>query len=77
MGRHRKAGLTAACGQVVAGISAEAPTGQRQAWVHVAARRAYTTPAGRIVGQQTVAATRRVLQDPTGRWLVDVGVNAG
>lgn len=70
-------GLTQICGPVVDAVSAEAPSGPRERWVQVSARRAYVEQAGKVVGQRTTAQTRRVLQDSTGRWLVDVGVNAG
>ena len=70
-------GLTSMCGPAVAVVSPDAPTGPNLRWVSVTARRAYVNRAGQIVGQQNISQTRRVLQAPDGRWLVDVQVYAG
>lgn len=71
------AGLTSVCGSVRASVSAEAPSSAGTRWVVILARRAYVNRAGKIVGQQNLAETRRVLQGADGRWLVDVAVTAG
>lgn len=71
------AGLTSVCGPVRASVSAEAPSSAGTRWVVILARRAYVNRAGKIVGQQNLAETRRVLQGADRRWLVDVAVTAG
>ncbi|MET3803968.1 hypothetical protein ABIB25_000954 [Nakamurella sp. UYEF19] len=72
-----KAGLTSICGPVQATESTDAPTADGMRWVSLLTRRAYVAGNGKIVGQQNLAQTRRVLRASNGQWFVDISVNAG
>lgn len=75
--RTQAAGLTSSCGPITAYEAAEAPQTDEARWVNLSARQAFVNRAGKIVGQQTITQTRRVLRAPDGRWLVDIEVTAG
>lgn len=75
--RTQAAGLTSRCGPISASEPEEAPQSDSVRWITMAARQVMTNKAGKIVGQQTITQTRRVLLAPDGRWLVDVEVTAG
>lgn len=70
-------GLTPICGPVSAIVSPDAPAVGNARWVLITTRRAYVIAGGTIKGQQQVSRTRRLLQAPDGRWLVDAEVTAG
>lgn len=70
-------GLTPTCGPVTAVVSPDAPVGDNWVWVQMTTRRAWLDDSGRIIGQDNVSRTRRVVQAPDGRWLVDAQVQAG
>lgn len=75
--RTQAAGLTSSCGPITAYEAAEAPQTDEARWVNLSARQAFVNRAGKIVGQQTITQTRRVLRALDGRWLVDIEVTAG
>lgn len=72
-----EAGLTTLCGPAKVVISPDAPRSPTMVWVSVTARQAYVDDSGRIIRQQNISQTRRVLRADDGRWLVDVQVAAG
>lgn len=72
-----QSGLTTLCGPPKVVISPDAPRGEALVWVSVTARQAYVDDSGRIIRQQNISETRRVLRADDGRWLVDVQVAAG
>ncbi len=73
----QKSGLTSVCGPATVIPLDEAPNSTTLQWVQISARQAFVNPAGVIVGQQTINQTRRILQAPDHRWLVDMQVQAG